>query len=80
MEKKQDLRGMHTELKRMTNRNKKVVVGGCIINKKGELLTNNKEINDRWQEYVTELFDDNRDSKPTIECMGNNKSTRRFWH
>eukprot|EP00795_Rhopilema_esculentum_P005005 gene5005-110_t len=33
----------------------------CIKNKEGNILFNESDIKKRWQEYESELFDDNRD-------------------
>ena len=49
---------MYQAIKRFTSESK--MSGGCIKNKKGDILFETNEIMDRWTEYVEELFHDSR--------------------
>jgi hypothetical protein len=40
---------------------------GCIKSKSGAILMEKSDILNRWSEYIAELFDDNRASKPNIK-------------
>jgi hypothetical protein len=40
---------------------------GCIKSKDGTILMEKCDILNRWSEYIEELFDDNRVSKPNIK-------------
>jgi hypothetical protein len=62
--KKHKSRDMHSEIRNMTKMNKGGKDGGCIKNKQGKILFDLPDIKQRWVEYVGELFQDNRGTKP----------------
>ena len=55
---------MHKKLKELTIKNNHKKSGGCIKDKNGKLLFDQEEIAARWVEYITELYDDNREEMP----------------
>ncbi|GFS12813.1 endonuclease-reverse transcriptase [Elysia marginata] len=50
---------MYQAIKKFTS-NKRTSSGGCVKNKKGDMLFETDEIMKRWTEYVEDLFDDTR--------------------
>ena len=50
---------MYQVIKKFTS-NKRTSSGGCVKNKKGDMLFETEEIMKRWTEYVEDLFDDTR--------------------
>ncbi|GFR95346.1 hypothetical protein ElyMa_004426400 [Elysia marginata] len=50
---------MYQAIKKFTS-NKRTSSGGCVKNKKGDMLFGTEEIMKRWTEYVEDLFDDTR--------------------
>ena len=58
---------MHEKVKQMTSKKKKSVcsASGCIEAKDGTIIMETADILERWQEYIGDLFDDNRE-KPVI--------------
>jgi hypothetical protein len=60
-------KNMHKQVLQLSNKRKSMPGGGCLKNKKGNIIMDNDEIIHRWTEYVEELFQDNRKHKPHIE-------------
>ena len=51
-------------MKELTIKSNHEISGGCITDKNGKLLFDQEEIARRWVEYITELYDDNREEIP----------------
>ena len=60
LEKEHRSRELHNKVKELTNRGKRGTRNACITNKNGEMLFEEEAIQERWCEYVRELFDDQR--------------------
>ena len=58
---------MHDKIKEVTGGKKRTRGSECIKDKDGNILFEEEEVKRRWEEYVGELFDDNRGDVPTIE-------------
>eukprot|EP00112_Aurelia_sp_Birch-Aquarium-sp1_P003205 Seg1357.6 transcript_id=Seg1357.6/GoldUCD/mRNA.D3Y31 product="hypothetical protein" protein_id=Seg1357.6/GoldUCD/D3Y31 len=63
------IREMHENVKKLTNRKKNVRTGSeCIKDKNGKILFERENVAKRWEEYITELYEDvNRDDPIEIE-------------
>ena len=55
---------MYQDIKEMT-KNKSTDKSGCIKNEERKLLFEKEDIKHRWKEYIGDLFDDVRSSKPS---------------
>jgi len=55
---------MHKKVKELTIKNNHKKSGGCINDKNGKLLFDQEEIATRWVEYITDLYDENREEMP----------------
>jgi len=66
LEKEHRTRELHQKVKQMTDKRRHINVNsGCIKDKNGKLLFDRKDVGERWQEYIEELYDDpNRDEAP----------------
>ena len=53
---------MHAKIKEITIK-KTCAGGGCIKNRHGDMLFDQNDIDARWEEYITELYADNREEK-----------------
>ena len=60
---------MHNKVKYITNNRKGKIGHSCITSKKGEILFEEDAIQERWWEYIGELFDDERGEVPNIEQL-----------
>lgn len=60
---------MHKRVKQLTGKSKSAKGSGCIKNKDGDILFDQDEIAARWVEYVTELYDDEREPMPQFEVI-----------
>ena len=58
---------MHKKVRELANKKKSTRGNGCIKNKDGQILFDEEEIAARWVEYVTELYDDEREPMPRFE-------------
>ena len=59
----------HEEIRLLSGKKRKTNSNNCIKNKEGQLLFETKQIQDRWCQYIEELFDDER---PRIPSPSNN--------
>eukprot|EP00795_Rhopilema_esculentum_P011236 gene11236-21423_t len=60
----------HDKIKEITGIKKKSKGSECNKDKEGNMLFNENDIKKRWQEYVSELFDDDRDDNYDIITNG----------
>ena len=67
LEAKHESRAMHEKIKEITGQGSRKRGSNCIKDKDGKLLFDEDEIKTRWEEYVSELYDDNRGDQPEIE-------------
>ena len=58
---------MHKKVRDLASKKKSTKGSGCIKNKDGQVLFDQEEIAARWVEYVTELYDDEREPMPRFE-------------
>ncbi|KAG1698547.1 Transmembrane protein 185-like [Nymphon striatum] len=58
---------MHKRVKQLTGKSKTAKGSGCIKNKDGDILFEQEEIAARWVEYITELYEDEREPMPQFE-------------
>ena len=56
---------MYKDIKEMTNNKTRTDRSGCIKSKDGKLLFEKEDVKNRWKEYIGDLFDDVRTSKPS---------------
>ena len=63
---------MHEKVKELTNRKKNMRTGsGCIMSKEGDLLFEKNAVNERWVQYIHDLYnDENRGIRP--DYVGDN--------
>ena len=61
-----DSKQMHKKIKKMTSSSTHTTTK-CIEDKAGNILMEKDEILNRWEEYIGELYDDERGNKPTIQ-------------
>ena len=64
LEKHHNLKEMHAKVKELWRNKKYNNSNGCIMDKEGNLLFEEKDVANRWKEYITELYDDNRAEMP----------------
>ena len=55
---------IYEDIRELSNSKTKSPIGGCRTSKDGKILFETEEIKKRWNEYTTELFEDNRPTKP----------------
>jgi hypothetical protein len=55
---------IHEKIKELTGK-KRTVSSQCIKNKDGKLLMEEEEIRSRWEEYIEQLYHDDRKLKPS---------------
>ena len=67
LECKHRTREMHVKIKEVSGHRRKQYISGCIENKEGKLLFDKEEIKERWTQYITELYDDERGAQPEIK-------------
>ena len=60
-------RQMYEKVKEVTETNRRRVGNSCITNKDGRVLFDQQEIQDRWKEYIEELFKDDRGEIPQMD-------------
>ena len=60
-------KNLHREIKILTGKNRKSSHRGNIKNLDGDLIFEQEEVLKRWNEYIGELFDDDRPEQPVIE-------------
>ena len=73
LEKNHNSREMHAKVKDLWQNKKYNNSNGCIMDKGGNLLFDEKDVANRWKEYITELYDDNRADIPRFTMTtGNN--------
>ena len=58
---------MHDKVKYITNKRRRKLGNSCITSKNGKILCEEDDIQERWCEYIGELFDDDRGEVPNIE-------------
>ena len=63
---------MHNKIRQVTGRRKCAYRSSCIEDKEGNIIMENQEILHRWEEYIRELFKDNRGQKPDRVKTGGN--------
>ena len=62
-------REMYSAVKEFTSKKSSSGGGGCIKNKDGKTLFDEDDISERWVEYISELYNDDRDAKPDMEDL-----------
>ena len=67
LESKHESRAMHRKIKEITGQGTRKRGSNCIRNKHGKMLFDESEIKSRWEEYVSELYNDDRGNPPKIE-------------
>ena len=67
LEKQYKSREMHNKVKELTSKNTKKKASGCIKDKNGNILFDQEEVEARWLEYITELYEDHRAQMPKFE-------------
>lgn len=59
-------RQMYEKVKEVTGTNRRRAGNNCVTNKDGRVLFDQQEIQDRWKEYIEELFEDERGDIPQM--------------
>lgn len=67
LEAKHESRSMHKKIKEITGQGSRKRSSNCIKNKDGKMLFDEDEIKSRWEEYVSELYNDDRGETPETE-------------
>ena len=67
LEKQYKLREMHSKVKELASKNLKKKTSSCIKDKDGNILFDQEKIADRWVEYITELYGDDREQMPKFQ-------------
>lgn len=67
LELKHESRAMHKKIKEITGQGSRKRGSNCIRNKDGKMLFDEDEIKSRWEEYVSELYNDDRGDPPEID-------------
>ena len=62
---------MHDKVRQVTG-HRKSTIASCIEAKDGTVITDPDKMLQRWKEYISDLFADNRDDRPTIQKPGGN--------
>ena len=75
LEKQPKSKEMHIKIKDLTNNERTAAKTSCIKDKNGQLLFDQQEIAKRWVEYISNLYDDNRDGIPEFEVTTGEKNT-----
>ena len=70
LERQHKIESMHRKIKEVTGR-KRLARGNVIKNKEGVIVMEIEEVLKRWEEYVKDLFDDNRGEKPRLRIPMN---------
>ena len=71
LERTHQSRQLHAEVKQLTDRKSGLKTSsGCIRNKDGKLIFEKDEIEKRWVEYISELYDDDDERGNEIEFIG----------
>ena len=65
MERNHKIESMHRKIREITGK-RKLARGNVIKDKEGKIVMEIDEVLKRWEEYVKELFEDNRGEKPRI--------------
>ena len=65
LERNHKFESMHKKIKEITGK-RKLARGNVIKNKEGEIMMEIEEVLNRWEEYVKDLFEDDRGRKPRI--------------
>ena len=66
IEKARNTARIHEKIKELTGK-KRTVSSQCIKNKDGKLLMEEEEIRSRWEEYIEQLYHDDRKLKPSFK-------------
>ena len=69
LEAKHKTREMYEKVKEITATNQKKRGNSCVTSKDGRVLFDQQEIQDRWKEYIEELFDDKRGDIPEMDNL-----------
>ena len=75
LERTHKIESMHRKIKEITGK-KKRAKGNIIKNKEGKIVMEIEEVLKRWEEYVKDLFEDNRGGKPRIHIPANSKKEK----
>ena len=67
---------MHKKIKEITGQGFRKRGSNCIKSKDGNMLVDEDEIKTRWEEYVSELYNDDRGDPPEIEDDGGEEVLR----
>ena len=67
LEKQHKSKEMYNKIKDLTNNKRNTTQTSCIRDKNGQLLFDQQEIAKRWVEYISNLYDDNRNEIPEFE-------------
>ena len=57
---------MHGKIKDLKNKKNTKKKASCTMSKDGKLLSEQEHISKRWVEYISNLYNDNRDDMPTF--------------
>ena len=59
---------VHARIRQATRRNQSACVTTCIEDKDGNIIMEQDKILARWQEYISELYDDNSSIAQSVAC------------
>ena len=69
LEREHKAKEVHDKVKHLTHKGRRNSGNVCITNKNGDILFEEKDLQERWCEYIGELFDDERGDLPNIEQL-----------
>ena len=57
---------MHAQIRQATGRKQSACVTTCIENKDGNIIMEQDKILERWHQFISELYDDNKGDIPQV--------------
>ena len=71
LEKHHNSKEMYAKVKEIWRNKRYNNSNGCIMDKEGNVLFEEEDVANRWKEYITELYDDNRAEMPkfAMKCL-----------
>ena len=69
LEAKHESKNMHKKIKEITEQTSRKCGSNCIKDKDGKMLFDEEDIKVRWEEYVSELYNDNRGNPPETKDL-----------
>lgn len=62
-------RNIHDKIRELSGKKRGANSSNCVTNKEGDMLTEEEDIMKRWEEYLEQLYKDERTCKPNIKRL-----------